>query len=299
MALVNSGVLGRSLFMPYVSPILAAQVAEKLQKEQRTLGQEFTLKAVGANEFHGMVSRCLAEVETIAGLEHMKSKRHITVKYRSTNLHKVPVGSLIEEVETRLASWLKSCSIKQSNLKQLDFEDLLGLHDKDLVDDVVVVESLFKNWNDARAQLEAWKKAKSVSCSEDLRKLIKSSHAKLMLADCTWRVESHISEQLSGPACESRTKAELVDLMPTAMKEVKPADALAAFSAHSQKSAFKYAPREVRAAVASCTEWLQSLVAGQQVRLTTAKMTPIAQEVSARLQFFFAGSRHRRREWQC
>ena len=130
------------------------------------------------------------------------------------------------------------------------------------------------------------KKAKNITTSDEMRSLMKRSSAKLMLCDTTWTVEMNVSEQLSGPACETRTKAMCLGFMPTKDKAVDAQEALSHFSMMTSKAGFKLAPRDVKAAVTNCTEWLQSIVAKTEVRLTAAKMTPIAQEVSARLQFF-------------
>ena len=206
--------------------------------------------------------------------------------YRSATLHKIQIICLLDEVETRLSSHLKSGAAFHQQLTLLDFEELLGLSDNTPQTKLKVGESLLSSWNEARGQFESWKKAKNITTSDELRKMMKSCYPKLVLCDSTFRVEVAVSDQLSGPACETRTKLLCVGYMPTAQKEMKAEEVLAQFSALVAKKGFKFSPREVRAAVTSCVEWLQYLVAGHEIRLTAARMTPIAQEVSARMQFF-------------
>ena len=128
LRLSASSLVGQSIFGGSINSILADKVEMKTNERLKQLFGEkdrLTLETV-----QDMRSNIWALIQQMPGTEALETRRKIRHHYRSVMLNDIEVTSLVEEVDVRLWSWIKSCAVATGQLDALQAERLLALTDE-------------------------------------------------------------------------------------------------------------------------------------------------------------------------
>ena len=284
IALGNAGDLGEALFGATISPMIARKVADTVTGG--IAGYQKTAREVGQVEFDEMCGKIVDNVQNLQGIDLLKQKRKVTIKYRSSSLHEVEVDNVLEEVEAKVAAWLKGVAIQSGLLKALEVEELLGIHDLEAATKVVIKPKLVKRWSASRSRFATLMKSRGTATADEMQQLSKSSSPSLTLEDPTWKVEKGVMAQLTGTAAELRAKQKIVDWFPSKERYADITDVLNLVTAELNRAAIGYVPVDVRDGLTLVQGWLTALKTGQDLKLSSAKMVPLCQEAAVRLPFF-------------
>ena len=128
LRLCQDSAVGGAIFSGRIRGILtdrvAAVIASYLETHVLTGNEPLTGEAVDT-----IRRDLLRKIQAIPGAENIEPKRKISVKYRSSQLEKVEVSSIAQEVNIRLWAMIKSCAIASKQLAPLQAECLLDYQD--------------------------------------------------------------------------------------------------------------------------------------------------------------------------
>ena len=190
------------------------------------------------------------------------------------------------EVETRLAGWAKGHAIRQGILDAMDAEELIGLANTEYKGKTKVMPDTCLKWVAVREKWSQVAAAKKVSSCEEMNGMIKSTSAKLAIVDATWRVEKAILGQVAGDGCVARTHQLVVAMFPTEEAAKNANQVLTQVTTLTTKSGMKFAPRSVTEAMQQIIRWLKQLVAGEEIKISSVRLTAMASDIAARMGHF-------------
>ena len=128
VALAKVGMLGESMFACKISGMVSEAVAQAIGKQIIDLmhaahTEQTPVTAARIGTWRDII---LKDLETVAGLDLLPSKRAVDVVYRKLVVPKVPVTCLANEVELRLRAAILQRAVAQDLFPEMAAEKILG-----------------------------------------------------------------------------------------------------------------------------------------------------------------------------
>ena len=260
VAVVSSSELGRMIFGFAIEQVMGSIVrADTEVAIQAMLDNNGVITEAVYNTAK---MKCIESLEKKDGMAELSDKREVTILYRSAEFQ-VKVVSLMDEVEMRFASCLKSRALRTEELSPI-------LCESDLVNDT----GAGKKGQIGQEILEPWQQARA-SCNDHLRAtgqldgpavvtFLARKEAALRSVDPTFAIEMLFFSSMVGKGGEKLLQAQILELMPTRTTTMEAKSVLSSLKKLQCSELYKFTGVASQNAVVSVSQLIQHLEEGRQ-----------------------------------
>ena len=260
VAVVSSSELGRMIFGFAIEQVMGSIVrADTEVAIQAMLDNNGVITEAMYNTAK---MKCIESLEKKDGMAELSDKREVTILYRSAEFQ-VKVVSLMDEVEMRFASCLKSKALRTEELSPI-------LCESDLVNDT----GAGKKGQICQEILEPWQQARA-SCNDHLRAtgqldgpavvtFLARKEAALRSVDPTFAIDMFFFCSMVGKGGEKLLQAQILELMPTRTTTMEAKSVLSSLKKLQCSELYKFTGVASQNDVVSVSQLIQHLEEGRQ-----------------------------------
>ena len=241
----------------FTIPLLRGAAVKKVMTDEllKLTGVELTVDRVAAARAE--VTKLL---KGVPGLATLPALREITVSYRGVDIA-VPVQSVTEELQIRLAAVVKTRARDQDLLPALFMEDSLVARNR--VPELGKVQpELLAEAKVARATANQMLGSENWLHGEAVQSLLDKKGSTLIALDRTFAIERCFILAMLGEAGEKRLLEELVEILPSELRAISLKDSASKVATLMGTDLFRFCSRSAQGGVKATHHLLQNMVLG-------------------------------------
>lgn len=277
---VGSSEVGKRMFSFAMVHIIAHETSATIDEEVR---QHFAATPNSTVEnIAALKQKVVGLVNGKVGVDLLPSKRMVSVVYRAVSV-KIPVDSIFDEVDKKVAAKLKSLAVAVGELQPL-------LCELELVPRIAEAHTIHKDLLEpfaiARSQANNMFGAYPWSSGEELVEKLVEKQQSLFQLDSTFIVELEFMKALSGDEGDALLHKDILRCLPAESRLMSPPESAEALKALQGSERVKYAGSGAKGSLAIVQDIVGHLVMKLPPPLSSATGNAFYHEVVQSLAFF-------------
>ena len=253
---IQGSSIGMKMF-GFTIPLLRAAAVKKVMVDElhKLDGMELTVDRIAAARTE--VTKLL---KGVPGLATLPALRKITVFYRDVEIV-VPVQSVTEDLQIRIAAIVKTKARDQDLLPALFMEDVLVARNRVIEGGQVSAELLAES-KVARATANQMLGSENWLHGEAVQSLLDKKGTTLVALDRTFAIERCFILAMLGAAGEKRLLQELLAILPSSVRDISLKDCASKVATLTGTDLFRFCSRSAQGGVKATHSLLQNMVLG-------------------------------------